>query len=103
KVKREVRVHPPVRAWKVAITVHVLGEYSSAISMCCQQSVTELVRVETLGEPRHVPGRMVFDVNLPPWSRPPCGYAGIDPYFPGDTASVRKSGRASMLRGLILP
>ena len=80
-------MHPPVRARKVGITVHVLGEYRRSIHMRCQQSIAELVRVETLGKPRHMPRRMVFDVNLPPWAGTPCGDAGIDPEFLGDTAA----------------
>src|SRR4051794_33011876 len=64
-----------------------------------QQSVTELIRVEPLGEPRHMPRRMVFDVDLPPWARPPCGNAGVDPEFPGDPAAIRDRCRARILRG----
>ena len=89
EVKREVRMHPPVRAREVGITVHVLGEHSRSVHMCCQQSIAELVRVEALGKPRHMPRCMVFDVNLPPWAGPPGGDAGIDPESLGDTAGIR--------------
>jgi hypothetical protein len=64
-----------------------------------QQSITELARVEMLGKPRHMPGSMIFDVDLPPWAGTPRGNAGIDPEFPGNPACIRHRRGTSILRG----
>src|ERR1700730_14361913 len=95
-------MHPPLLTWKVAITVHVLSEDGRAVDMRRQQSVTELVRVETLGELRHMPGGMVLDVDLPPWDGTPRGNAGIDPVFLGAPTGNRNRRRAGILGGFSL-
>ena len=77
-----------------------LANTVGTIHVRCQQSVSEFVRVETFGEPRNMPRRMVFDVNLSPWTGWPCSNARIDPEFLGDTASARYRGRAGIVRGL---
>ena len=63
------------------------------------QAVTELVGVETMGKFRHMPGRMVFDVDLPPGDGTPRGNAGVDPESPGDPAGIRKRRRTGILGG----
>src|SRR6516225_10884878 len=88
EVEGEVRMHPPVLAREIGIPVHVLGEDGRAIDMRRQQSVTELVRVETLRELWNMPRSMVFDVDLPPWEGTPRGNAGIDPEFLGYAAGI---------------
>src|SRR5262245_48088715 len=102
EVEGKVRMHPPMLAREVGVTVHVLGEDSRAIHMRRQQAVTELVRVEALGELRHMPRSMVFDVDLSPGDGTPRGNTGIDPEFPGDPAGIRKRRRAGILEGFRL-
>jgi len=63
-----------------------------------QQAVAELVRVESLGELRHMPGSMVFDVDLPPWDGTPLGNAGIDPEFLGHPVGIRYRRRTAFQR-----
>src|ERR1700730_9006198 len=92
-------MHPPLLTWKVVITVHVLSEDGRAVDMRRQQSVTELVRVESLGELRHMPGGVVFDVDLPPGDGTPRGNAGIDPEFLGHSAGIRYRRQTGILRG----
>jgi len=89
KVKRQVGMHAPVRAGKVAIAVHILGEHGRTIDVCGQQPISEFVRVETLGQPRHVARTMVLDVNLAPRPGRPSGNAGIDPIFAGEAARLQ--------------
>src|SRR5262245_12312258 len=102
EIEGEVWMHPPMLAREVGITVHVLGEDGRAVDMRRQQAVAELVRVETLGELRHMPGRMVFDVDLSPGAGTPRGYAGIDPEFLGYSGGIRYRRRTCILRGLSL-
>src|SRR5262245_31092795 len=102
EVEGKIRMHPPVLAREVGITVHVLGEDGRAIDMRRQQAVAELVRVETLSELRHMPGRMVFDVDLSPGDGTRRGYAGIDPEFLGYPGGIRYRRRTCILRGFSL-
>ena len=54
QVKRQVGMRPSVRAGEVGIAVHILGEYGRTTDVGRQQSISEFVRIEALGEPGHV-------------------------------------------------
>src|SRR6266550_6597016 len=85
-------MHRPQGTWIVAITIHILSEHGSARDVCFKQPVSKLLGVESLAQLRHMPGSMVFDVDLPYRPRRPRGDARIDPELLRDATRRGDSG-----------